>query len=131
MHQFEFALRDFRNSEAWSSPDGTILLHDCLPIVPASAARERRTRFWVGDTWKAALAIARHRPDLKIRTILTPPSGLVVIRRLDPSSTLLGEQHDAIVKELSELVYPFEPGDWPPELHAVSNDAEGLREALA
>ncbi len=131
MHQFEFALRDFRNSEAWASPDGTILLHDCLPVVPASAERVRRTRFWVGDTWKAALAIARHRPDLKIRTILTPPSGLVVIRHLDPSSTLLGERHDAIVRELAELSYPFEPGDWPPELHAVSNDAEGLREALA
>lgn len=131
MHQFEFALRDFRNSETWASPDGTILLHDCLPIVPASAERVRKTRFWVGDTWKAALAIARHRPDLKIRTILTPPSGLVVIRHLDPTSTLLGERHEAIVKELAERSYPFEPGDWPPELHCVSNDAEGLREALA
>ena len=130
MHRFEFALRDFANSEAWSSPSGTIVLHDCVPIVPASAARERRTRFWVGDTWKAALAIARHRPELRIRTLLTPPSGLVVIRGLDPSSTLLRERYDAIVAELGETEYPFEPGAWPPELHCVSNDASGLCEAL-
>ena len=130
MHRFEFALRDFFNAEAWSSPNGTIVLHDCVPIVPASATRERKSRFWVGDTWKAALAVARRRPDLRIRTILTAPSGLVVIRRLDPSSTVLRESYDALVSELSELSYPFEPGDWPPELHPVPNDAEGLREAL-
>ncbi|HEX6764386.1 MAG TPA: class I SAM-dependent methyltransferase, partial [Polyangiaceae bacterium] len=64
MHLFEFVLRDFINTEAWASPTGTIVLHDCVPIVPASAERERGTRFWVGDTWKAALAIARERPDL-------------------------------------------------------------------
>jgi hypothetical protein len=130
MHRFEFALRDFANSEAWSSPGGTILLHDCLPLVPASAARERRTRFWVGDTWKAAFAIARHRPDLRIRTILTPPSGLVVIRNLDPGSTLLRERFDAVVSELADTEYPSEPGDWPEALHCVPNDAEGWREAI-
>ena len=130
MHRFEFALRDFSNAEAWSAPSGTIVLHDCVPLVPASAAPERRTRFWVGDTWKAAFAIAKHRPDLRIRTILTPPSGLVVIRKLDPSSTLLRERFDAIVKELAGAEYPFEPGAWPPELHCVAADAEGLREAL-
>jgi predicted O-methyltransferase YrrM len=130
MHRFEFALRDFTNSETWSNPNGTIVLHDCVPLVRASAARARKTRFWVGDTWKAALAIARNRPDLRIRTILTPPSGLVVIRNLDPTSTLLRERYDAIVKALGGEEYPFEPGDWPPELHCVPNDAEGLREAL-
>jgi hypothetical protein len=130
MHRFEFALRDFSNSEAWSSRNGTIVLHDCVPLVRASASRVRKTRFWVGDTWKAALAIARNRPDLRIRTILTPPSGLVVIRKLDPTSTLLVERNDAIVKELADEEYPFEPGEWPPELHCVPNDAEGLREAL-
>ncbi|HEX6767056.1 MAG TPA: class I SAM-dependent methyltransferase [Polyangiaceae bacterium] len=130
MHRFEFALRDFFNAESWSSESGTIVLHDCVPIVPASAARERKSRFWVGDTWKAALALARHRPELRIRTILTPPSGLVVVRGLDPSSTLLRDRYDAIVGELAERSYPFAPGEWPPELHPVTNDAEGLREAL-
>lgn len=130
MHRFENALRDFANAEAWSSPDGTIVLHDCVPIVPASASRERKTRFWVGDTWKAALAIARHRPDLRIRTVLTPPSGLVIIRRLDPSSRLLREREAAIVDEFSSLAYPYAPGAVPPELHPVASDAEGLREAL-
>jgi hypothetical protein len=131
MHLFEFALRDFAHVESWCAPDATILLHDCLPLAPVTAERERRTRFWVGDTWKAAFALARHRPDLRIRTILTPPSGLVVVRRLDPSSTLLLDRVAAIESELAPLDYPHPPGAWPAELGVVPNTPDGLREALA
>jgi hypothetical protein len=53
-----------------------------------------------------------------------------VIRNLDPTSTLLRERYDAIVKELADEEYPFDLGAFPPWLHAVTNDAEGLREAL-
>jgi hypothetical protein len=131
MHLFEYALRDFANVERWCSPDSTIILHDCIPLAPVAAERERRTRFWVGDTWKLVWALARHRPDLKIRTVLTPPSGLVVVRKLDPSSDALRAQLAALEREFSPLSYPFEPGRFPPELHAVSNDAAGVSEALA
>jgi hypothetical protein len=130
MHLFEFALRDFAHVERWCAPNATVLLHDCLPLARVSAERERRTRFWVGDTWKAAFALARHRPDLRIRTILTPPSGLVVVRRLDPASRVLLERFDAIEQELSTLEYPHAPGDWPPELGVVPNTPDGLKEAL-
>jgi predicted O-methyltransferase YrrM len=130
MHLFEFALRDFAHAEAWCSRDGTIVLHDCVPLTRVAAERERRTRFWVGDTWKAAWTLAHHRPDLRIRTVLTPPSGLVVIRHLDPSSTLILDTFAAIEREVRDLDYPLAPGTVPPELHPVSNDAAGLREAL-
>src|SRR5262249_10166906 len=52
MHWFEYALRDFINAEAWSHAGGTIVLHDCLPLLPLTAGRERRSKFWVGDVWK-------------------------------------------------------------------------------
>jgi len=130
MHLFEFALRDFAHVERWCAPGGTILLHDCLPLARVTAERERRTRFWVGDTWKAAWALARHRPDLRIRTVLTPPSGLVVVRRLDPSSTLLKDRFTAIEREFLALDYPLAPGQWPRELGVVPNTPEGLKEAL-
>jgi hypothetical protein len=130
LHLFEVALRDFIHAERWTSPDSTIVLHDCVPITPATASRERRTRFWVGDTWKAAWALARHRPDLRLRTILTPPSGLVIVRRLDPSSQHLSKNFDAIVRELEPLAYPHEPGHWPELLRVVPNTPAGLEEAL-
>lgn len=131
MHLFEFALRDFASVESWCSPNGTVILHDCIPLAPVAAERERRTRFWVGDTWKLVWALARHRPDLKIRTVLTPPSGLVVIRRLDPASQTLKSGLAAVEREFATLAYPYEPGRFPKELHVVTNDAAGLNEALA
>jgi hypothetical protein len=131
MHLFEYALRDFINVESWCSATSTIILHDCIPLSPIAAERERRTRFWVGDTYKLVWALARHRPDLKLRTVLTPPSGLVVVRGLDPTSTTLSRNFAAIEREFAALRYPYEPGRFPPELHVVSNDAAGVSEALA
>jgi hypothetical protein len=84
----------------------------------------------VGDTWKAIVAIARRRPDLHIRTVLAPPSGLVVIRRLDPSSTLLAAEFEQIIAMLREDRYTREPGEWPEEFQVVPNTPAGLAEAL-
>lgn len=130
MHLFENALADFANLERWAHADGTILLHDCVPIAPCTARRARSSKFWVGDTWKIVLALARHRPDLRVQTILTPPSGLVVVRRLNPGSTLLFERFEAIVESLREQEWTSEPGEFPPELNPLSNDDDGLRRAL-
>jgi hypothetical protein len=130
MHLFEFALRDFANVEAWCAPTSTIVLHDCVPLSRVAALRERRTRFWVGDTWKLVWALSRHRPELELRTVLTPPSGLVFVRGLEPRSTLLRDRMPAILEQLSDLEYPYELERFPPELHVVPNDENGLREAL-
>ncbi len=130
MHLFEYALRDFVNTERWCAPGSTIVLHDCLPILPVAAERERKTRFWVGDTWKAVVAVARRRPDLRIRTILTPPSGLVVIRRLDPRSSVLADRLDETIAAHSADRYGWALGEWPAEFNVVSNSPAGLAEAL-
>jgi hypothetical protein len=131
LHLFETALRDFIETERWCAPGGTIVLHDCVPLSAVTATRERRTRFWVGDTWKAAWTLARRRPDLRLRTILTPPSGLVVVRRLDPSSRTLSHGFDALVSELRTQSYPLEAGRWPALLNVVPNTPEGVAEALS
>lgn len=130
LHLFEQALRDFMHAERWCAPSSTIVLHDCVPISAATASRERHTRFWVGDTWKAAWALARYRPDLRLRTVLAPPSGLVVVRRLDPASTRLRDEHEALTAELMPLAYPLAVGHWPEPLHVVPNTPAGLAEAL-
>nr|PZN21200.1 MAG: hypothetical protein DIU78_17915 [Pseudomonadota bacterium] len=131
MPPFENALSDFANVERWCHPDGTIVLHDCVPAFRRAAARERSTKFWVGDTWKLVPALRAYRPDLEITTVLAPPSGLVFVRRLDPGSTLLRERMTEILERFLPLAYDREPGDFAPELNAVSNDDAGLARALA
>jgi hypothetical protein len=126
MHRFENALADFANCEAWANADSTIVLHDCLPLVARTAARERSTKFWVGDTWKVVFALAKCRPELDIRTLLCAPSGLVVVRGLNPGSTTIREQFSALLSEFSDREWDATPGRVPSEFGAVTNDDAGL-----
>jgi hypothetical protein len=131
MHRFENALADFAHAERWAHAEATIVLHDCVPLVARTASRERATNFWVGDTWKVVLALAQSRPDLKIRSVLCPPSGLVVVRRLNPGSNLLLDDFSAIVAKFAALAWQRAPGEVPVEFAAVGNDERGWRDALA
>lgn len=130
MHWFEFALRDFVNIERWASPHTVVLVHDCLPVTAAAARRERVSSFWVGDTWKVLDALLDGRPDLEISVVPTPPSGLVVIRRLDPTSTVLASRMPEIVARFRDAEYPHEPGRWPSRYRIVENTDAGLALAL-
>jgi hypothetical protein len=130
MHWFEYALRDFVNAERWAEPDGTILLHDCLPVTRVAARRERASAFWVGDVWKVLEVLLDRRPDLRISVIPTPPSGLVVVRGLDPRSSVLRDDMDAIVREYQDREYAHVPGKWPERYGLVTNDEAGLARAL-
>jgi hypothetical protein len=126
MHQFEFALRDFINLEACSEESALILLHDCYPLDAMSAGPTppAETDFWTGDIWRTVLALRRHRPDLEVVTLACPPSGLGLVRSLNPGSRVLQDRYEEIVEEM--LAYDFasfEPsrdrelnlvaGDWP------------------
>jgi len=79
-------LRDFINIEKHCTSRSTILIHDCYP-VPRTAERERRTTFWSGDIWRLILILRKYRPDLSVKVIGTAPTGLGVVRRLDPVRT--------------------------------------------
>lgn len=107
MHLFEFALRDFMNAERVSSRDSVILLHDVYPPDEASAARERGSVVWSGDVWRTVLALKKYRPDLRIETFAAPPTGLCMVRRLDPESTVLARRIDEIVAEFMSVDYGF------------------------
>jgi hypothetical protein len=105
LHLFEQALRDFINVEANSHPGTVVAIHDCLPIDAVTSARERTTVIWSGDVWKVVVALARHREDLDISTLDAQPTGLGVIGKLDPTSTVLSERFDDIVAELIDTDY--------------------------
>ena len=130
MHLFEYALRDYINLERNSVPETTILLHDCYPLDEMTSARQRATEFWTGDVWKLIVCLKKYRSDLQIHTLAAPPSGLVVIRRLNPASTVLSEQFDAICKEFVPMPYAALQPDKRDALNLVPGDWETARRLL-
>ncbi len=113
MHRYEFALRDFMHVERHCRRNSVIALHDCLPVDTHMARVDPRDRQfaaraehkigWAGDTWKAIWILGRYRPDLRLFAFDAPPSGLMVVARLDPASTLLRDRYDDVIKAAADV----------------------------
>lgn len=106
LHLFEQVLKDFINLERYAREDSVILIHDCLPVAPIVAERDRCTGFWTGDVWRIIPCLKTFRPDLKIFTIPTKPSGLAVVTGLDTTSTVLSNNYETIRKYFLGLNLP-------------------------
>ena len=131
LHHFDAALRDFINIERYSTPATVVLFHDGIPLDEATTARERKTTFWSGDTWKIIPLLKKYRPDLKIFTIPAPPTGLTVVMGLNSGSGVLAEKLDAIVDEYLALDYGY-LGDAKDEmLNVVYDDWASIQERIA
>ena len=130
MHMFSFTLRDFVNIERHCTPESTCLVHDCYPLDERTAAHPRATTFWSGDVWKLMPCLKKYRPDLRIHTVATAPTGLMVIRGLDPASTVLSDQLDRISAEFSALPYSYLNDDKEGKLNLVANDWPTLQALL-
>lgn len=130
MHKFEFALRDFVNIEKRCAHGSTILIHDCYPLDRDTAERGRCRRFWSGDIWRLVLALRKYRPDLQFHTVATAPTGLGVVRSLDPTSRVLEHRIDAIVREFLGLDYSVLDADKPGMLALYPNDWNRVKEIL-
>ncbi len=130
MHHFEFALRDFANLERYCTPASTILIHDCYPLDRETAERERKRSFWSGDIWRLILLLKKYRPDLTIHTIGTAPTGLALVRKLDPGSRVLLERHDQLCREYLALDYSHIEDDMAGKLNLFPNDWGRIRALL-
>ena len=130
MHQFEFALRDFINIEKHCTSRSTILIHDCYPLSRRTAERERRTTFWSGDIWRLVLILRKYRPDLSVKVIATAPTGLGVVRDLDPGSNVLQQNYEAIVGEFLAVDYSVLDADKAGLLALYPNDWEKVKAIL-
>lgn len=106
MHLFEYLLRDFMNAEKYAHRDSVYFMHDCLPInyEMAERVRNRASRIdqeygshWTGDVWKLYPILREFRPDLEITVLDCPPTGLTMIRNMDPRNTVLRDNYDEIV----------------------------------
>jgi hypothetical protein len=122
MHQFEFAMRDFANVERHCRSDSVILVHDCYPLDEESAGREPRQSSWSGDIWRLIVLLKKYRPDLRIHTIGTAPTGLAIIQNLDPASTFLLDNQDRLYQEFLALDYSYLDDDKPIKLNLYPNE---------
>jgi hypothetical protein len=113
MHRFEFLLRDLIGAESACHPRSLILLHDCVPLNPRMALRrwlpggpaEKETAgFWTGDVWKLLPILRKYRPDLRIHVLDCPPTGLVAITRVDPTSRVLTDHYYEIIDQHAATV---------------------------
>ncbi|WP_390881376.1 glycosyltransferase [Thalassoroseus pseudoceratinae] len=57
LHLHEQVLRDVHNSLARLTPNGVIVLHDCLPKCEAHQLRQKQSGGWTGDVWKAIVEL--------------------------------------------------------------------------
>lgn len=103
LHEARQVLRDFRETERRCRRGATIVLHDVLPLHRVSAEPQRRIEFWVGDCWRVLCLLARQRPDLDIAIVRAAPSGLAVIRNLDPDDRRLFEGEQRLYEQLAAL----------------------------
>jgi len=112
LHLCEVLLRDFLNAERFTHARSIILLHDCLPLNARMAERVLRDggpeegdlRFaWTGDVWKVIPMFKKYRPDLNIRFLDCPPTGLVVIQHTDSGSEVLRTHYASIIEEMNAL----------------------------
>lgn len=130
MHLFEFALRDFTNIERNAAPGSVVTVHDCLPREAAWASRERITDMWTGDTWKVVCCLSEMRPDLEISTITAGPSGLAIIRNLDPTNTVLQDRYEEAMDRFLPLTFDYIDGRQQESLKLIPNDPDGLAEMV-
>jgi hypothetical protein len=122
MHHFEFALRDFMNIERNAHHDSVILIHDCYPLGKLTSARQRTTICWSGDVWKLIVCLLKYRPDLDVHVILTPPTGLGIVSRLNPASTFIGENLQKLYDEFIPRDYDDVKLGKDQRLNAVKSD---------
>ena len=130
MHHFEYALRDFVNIEPLCRPDSLIFIHDCYPIDARSAARDQTTGFWSGDIWRVIVLLKKFRPDLSIHTIGAPPTGLGLITRLDPASTVLRSRLPELISWGLALDFASIAPRRPEALNLVPYDWPHVRQLL-
>ena len=106
-HVYEYLLRDFINTEKHCKKNSVIFMHDCLPFTQPMADRKTpKNRGWTGDVWKVVPILKKYRPDLKIYALDCPPTGLIMVTGLDPTSTVLDDKLFDILDEFRE-----QPGD--------------------
>ena len=111
MHRYDYLLRDFINAERYAHRRSLITMHDCYPVNTEITEREYnpnrveyRTRgWWAGDVWKLLPILRFYRPDLDVKILNSPPTGLVLVAGLNPASRVLYDAYQSIITEFETV----------------------------
>jgi hypothetical protein len=113
MHLYEYLIRDFINVEKYCKNNSIVIMHDCVPIDEYLARRNpeevslmsksKHSDWWAGDVWKIIAILKKYRTDLRIMILDAPPTGLVIVTNLDPSSNVLSNRYFDILAEFCDL----------------------------
>jgi hypothetical protein len=79
-----------------------------------------------GDVWKLLLCLKKYRPELLIATADVPPTGLTVVRRLDPDSTVLSQNLEKICAEFIPGKYEDIAANKADQLNRIDNHWEQI-----
>lgn len=128
LHHANQALRDILNTERYMQADGTIAVHDIIPLNAVTAQMRRQTTFWSGDVWKTWFALQKFCPDLKLATIDAPPTGLGLIRGLNPDRNLTDADLDEMYAYMGSIDFSLlgSPVKSTPGLTVMPWSHEGL-----
>lgn len=109
MHWYEYLLRDFLNVEKYCKKNSVLILHDCIPVDEFVGRRlsndftlqnhSINKEWWGGDVWKAVAILQKYRVDLHIVALDAPPTGLILVTNLNPSSQVIPERYFEIIGE--------------------------------
>jgi len=94
---------------------------------------ERKKRQWRNQNLprgRVVPALKKYRPDLRIHTVAAPLTGLCIVRGLDPSSRVIPDNYDAIVKEFLALDYSHIEDDMAGKLNLFPNEWGRIRALL-
>lgn len=127
LHLFEQALLDFAHLERLATPGSIVMIHDCLPLDAATSDRTRNTHFYSGDVWKAAMCLKNRRPDLKVKTIRTGPTGLCLVGNFRSHSDLSLRIYNDCVAEYLPLAF----ADYQSRAKEMPATVENTPEAVA
>ena len=102
-------LQDFIHLERLAHPRTLVVVPGIHPRDPEQATRHRTGPLWTGDVWKLPEILETHRPDLQLLELDVEPSGLLLIKGLDPTSSIL-EQNTAVIQAAHLHSDPPPPG---------------------
>jgi hypothetical protein len=71
LHENEQVYRDVKNSLKCLNKNGSIVMHDCLPLKEEHQIVPRKSNYWNGDVWKAFVRLRNERKDVKMSVIDT------------------------------------------------------------
>lgn len=124
LHTFDQALKDFVNIERHAHAGTVVAFHDIFPVTAVTAARERQSIFWLGDTWKVVLILKELRPDLGIFTVPAYPSGLTLVTNLNRAAALPDQEVEQAIARWMQAGLDSHLSDIDKHLNAIDNRFE-------